>query len=249
MRSQGCQNTKTNNFVKNDNTLENLASYITYIEIPYENFILLEDFNVEPTEDAMEEFMKVYNLKNLVKQPTCFKNPDNPSCIDLMLTNKSKRVHTYQIIETSISDFHKMIMTVLKVYFKKKGPTIIQYRDYKNLSNENFRNNLLNELFQSKIETSRLEIFVNSVLKVLNKNPAVKKRYIKANESPFMNKALKKPIIKRSQLRNLFLNKRTLESQVAYNKQRNYRISLLPKEKRNYFENTDTSKISDNKMF
>ena len=64
-----------------------------------------------------------------------------------------------------------------------------------------------------------------------------------------MNKVLKKAIMKRSQLRNAFLKKRTPESQVAYNKQRNYCTSLLRKEKRNYFENIDTSKISDNKMF
>ena len=43
----------------------------------------------ENTEDAMVEFMKVYNLKNSVKRSTCFKNPDKPSCIDLILTNKN----------------------------------------------------------------------------------------------------------------------------------------------------------------
>ena len=48
----------------------NLHSYSSH----YKNFILLGDFNVEPTEDAMEEFMKVYNLKNLVKGPTYFKS-------------------------------------------------------------------------------------------------------------------------------------------------------------------------------
>ena len=67
---------------------KNLDSYSS----KYENFILLGDFNVEPTEDAMEEFIKVYNLKNLVKGPTCFKNPDKLSCINLILTNKSKRL-------------------------------------------------------------------------------------------------------------------------------------------------------------
>ena len=55
--------------------------------------------------------------------------------------------------------------------------------------------------------------------------------------------------MKRSQRRKVFLKKRTLESQVAYNKQRNYCTSLLRKEKRNYFENIDTSKISDTKVF
>ena len=36
----------------------------------------------------MSVFCVIYNLKNPVKEPTCFKNPDNLSCIDLMLTNR-----------------------------------------------------------------------------------------------------------------------------------------------------------------
>ena len=90
---------------------KNLDSYSS----KYENFILLLDFNVEPTEDAMEEFLKVYNLKNLVKGPTCFKNFEKTSCIDLILTNKTKSFQISQINETDISDFHKMVMTVLTV--------------------------------------------------------------------------------------------------------------------------------------
>ena len=90
---------------------KNLDSYSS----KYENFVLLWDFNVEPTEDATEEFLKVYNLKNLVKGPTCFKNFDKISCVDLMLTNKTKSSQTSQIIETGISNFHKTVTTVLTV--------------------------------------------------------------------------------------------------------------------------------------
>ena len=70
-----------------------------------------------------------------------------------------------------------MAMTVLKVYSKMKGPSVIQYRDYKNFPNDKFRNDLLNELIRSKIETSRLDIFVYTELKVLSKNAPVKKTF------------------------------------------------------------------------
>ena len=104
-------------------------------------------------------------------------------------------------------------MLVLNVYFKKKGPSVIQYGNYEIISNEKFRNNLLNELSRFKIETSRLQIFVNTVLKALTKNAPVKKCYIRAKEASFMEKIIKKAIMKRSQLRNVFLKKqKTLES-------------------------------------
>ena len=52
------------------------------------NFILIGDFNSEIHENAMDVFCAIYNLKNLAKGPTCLKNADNPSCFDLILTNK-----------------------------------------------------------------------------------------------------------------------------------------------------------------
>ena len=56
----------------------------------YDNFLIAGDFNSEMTESAMEHFCGIYHLHNLIKDPTCFKNPDRPSCTDLLLTNFSK---------------------------------------------------------------------------------------------------------------------------------------------------------------
>ena len=78
----------------------------------------------------MREFCDSYNLKNLIKEPTCFKNASNPSCIDLMLTN-SRSFQNSLNIETGLSDFHKMTLTVLKTIFPKVKPEIILYRNYK----------------------------------------------------------------------------------------------------------------------
>ena len=50
-----------------------------------------------------------------------------------------------------------------------------------------------------------------------------------------MNKKLNKEIMKRSRLRNKFLKTRSDLDRKAYNKQRNYVVSLLRKEK-NYFK-------------
>ena len=34
----------------------------------------------------MSEFMNMHNLEKLMKQKTCFKNPENLSCMGLVLT-------------------------------------------------------------------------------------------------------------------------------------------------------------------
>ena len=74
----------------------------------------------------MNDFCNVYNLSNLVKEPTCYENLDNPSCIDLFLTNRPKCFQSSMTMDTGISDFHKLVITVLEIYYKKQKPKIIQ---------------------------------------------------------------------------------------------------------------------------
>ena len=45
-------------------------------------------------------------------------------------------------METELSDSHKMSLMVRKVLFNKPKPKIIQYRKYKNFSNETFMHEL-----------------------------------------------------------------------------------------------------------
>ena len=49
----------------------------------YDKFLLAGDFNVNEENDTLDEFLEDYHAKNLVKEPTCFKSAENPSCIDL----------------------------------------------------------------------------------------------------------------------------------------------------------------------
>ena len=69
------------------NHLKNICKTLKQLSATYDNLVLLRDFNAKPEEKSIAEFLNLYNLKDLVKQNTCFKNPDKPTCIDLILTN------------------------------------------------------------------------------------------------------------------------------------------------------------------
>ena len=55
--------------------------------------------------------------------------------------------------------------------------------------------------------------------------------------------------MKRSRLRNKFLNTKSDIDRKAYNKQRNLCVSLIRREKKNFFNNISTRDITDNKIF
>ena len=63
----------------------------------YEHLLILGDFNANISEPTLTSFCTLSKLKNLVKEPTCYKNPNNPSCIDLFLTNCARSFHNMRI--------------------------------------------------------------------------------------------------------------------------------------------------------
>ena len=60
-------------------------------------------------------------------------------------------------LETGLSDFHKMTLTVTKVFYKKQKPTIITYRSYTNLSNEVFMADVHTRISQVTSRNNDLE--------------------------------------------------------------------------------------------
>ena len=178
--------------------------------------------------------------------PTCFKNPSNPSCIDVMLTNHSRSFQNSLAIDTGLSDFHRMTVTVMKAYSPKLCPKLVNYRDFKKFSNEAFRDELLTNLCHN---APNYDDFIKLIDRVLDRHAPRKKRYIGANQKPFITSELNKAIMNRSRLQNRYLKLHTSESKIAYTKQRNYTVNLLRKGKKIYYNNLDLNNITDNKQF
>ena len=88
------------------------------------------DINVEPNDASMKNFCQIYGCKNIAKDETCFKNPINPTCIDLITTNRPKSFKESEVIETGLSDFHKMSLTVMKVFYNDRESFNKKYKDF-----------------------------------------------------------------------------------------------------------------------
>ena len=113
--------------------------------------------------------------------------------------------------------------------------------------NDTFKANLCNNLSTFGFRNISCEVFENLFMCILNEHAPMKKRYIRANNAPFMNKELCKAIMTRSRFRNIFLKLKTNESRETYKIQRNYCVKLLRKTKSCYDENLNVKIIQDNK--
>ena len=61
----------------------------------------------------MKSFCEKYNSTYLIKQPSYYKNPVSPTCIDLILSKVPGSLQSTCVIETRLSDFHVMTLTVM----------------------------------------------------------------------------------------------------------------------------------------
>ena len=105
---------------------KSLALYLSN----YESLFEVGDFNVCVEEICMPGFCHTFGLKRLMKDATCYKNLENPSSIDLILTNNLRSFQNLCVVETGLLDFHRMVVTAMKKSFERLKPRVIN-EDYK----------------------------------------------------------------------------------------------------------------------
>ena len=106
-------------------------------------------------------------------------------------------------------------------------------------------------LWLDNVDTSNINYgaFETAFDKVLNKHAKLKKKYVRANDAPFMTKALRKAVMLRTRLRNKYNQNRIAENWNNFRRQRNLCAKLFRTEKKRYYNNLDVKLITDNKKF
>ena len=124
-----------------------------------------------------------YSLKSLIRQPTCYKSPSNPTSTGLIQTNVHQKFQSTCVLETGLSDFHLMTVTVMRKIFKKLKPRTINYRYYKHFSNEAYRESLLDELSKEVFVNNGdgLQRFCDININVLNRHAPRKRKLARGN--------------------------------------------------------------------
>ena len=84
----------------------------------------------------------------------------------------------------------------MKTNFWKLEPKIISYRNYRYFSNDRFKEKVTSEWSKSVLENSNkgFKKFFGVCKEALNMYALLKKKYVRGNNFPFMNRILSKEI-------------------------------------------------------
>ena len=159
-----------------------------------------------------------------MRQSTCYKSLSNPTCIGLILTNAPQQFQSTCVLETGLSDFHLMTVTIVRKIFKNLKLRTKNYRSYKHFSNEAYREFPLHELSKEVFFNNNdgLQRFHDININILNRYEPRKRENARKNQMLFITKDLSKAIMKRSRLHNNFLKNRMGRNETLHTKPWNY---------------------------
>ena len=95
-----------------------------------------------------------------------------------------------------------------EVVFVKKGPRIFTCRDYNRFDNFSFREKVAEQLCSNPLKMLDFSFLNSTVECILHKGAPLKKKYLMANDGPFITRELRKAIMKRSNLKNKVIKMR-----------------------------------------
>ena len=128
-------------------------------------------------------------MNNLINKPTCFQS-NNPTCIDLILTNRKNIFKLYSTFEIGLSDHHELVSTILKLGSLEGAHKIKEDRSLQKFNIETFNSTLKNKLknLSSHSYSESEKVFLNE----LNRHAPLKKKILRHNNNAFMTKELRK---------------------------------------------------------
>ena len=225
------------------NALKEAISYLySRCENEGHHTIVLGDLNVNFSHEnnPLSDEMEIFNLKNVVEGPTCFKSQTNPSAVDVILTNNPRRIISSLNVDVGLSDHHTMILAAAKMHAPKVDKKVIYYNSFKNFHAEDYLTDLACAPFQTGLIFDDLDDHVwyhNTLLKdVISKHAPKKKRIIKSRQLVYMNGELRRAINVKAMLKRKMNKIPSKENIDKFRFQRNHVTKLKRKSLKSYFD-------------
>ena len=221
----------------------------------YDKVVVMGDFNIDVNEvtnqslEKLNTFCETFGLSSLVKDYPCY-TKTYKSSIDLILTNKTSSFRLTKATETGISDVHLLISTYMKTQTIRLKSRKFLYRNYKRFNEKTFLELESKNLTENSISSNEnYEYLSFQFADVVNKHAPLKTKVLRGNNTPFINKHLRKEIYRRSALRKKFNRKPNKLNWEMYKKQPNKCVKLRKRSIKTYIENITKSGVMSNKAF
>ena len=110
----------------------------------------------------------------------------------------------------------------------------MHHRDYKNVSNNSFREDLTLSLDRI---SKGFDSFEDTFMKTLNRHVSMKKKFVRANEVTYITKALQRAIMKRFEVESKYLKNKNYQNMKFVKKPKNFCSKLYKRGRKKFILN------------
>ena len=154
------------------------------------------------------------------------------------------------MFETGLSDYHSLVITVMKSHLPRLKPKIIKYRSYKKFDAENFLSDIKLANFGAPDDPDQAyNDLVCTFRKLVDKHAPLKTKVLRGDTAPFMTRELKKGIYTRTRLQKRYKKNPTKENELKFKRQRNKCVSLRKKAIKQHFKQATENGLVSNRAF
>ena len=209
----------------------------------YDSFMFIGDMNYDmlnhDKSSPLTSVCDIFDLQNLVKDPTCFTKNASPSLNDVILTNAPNQCMNVLNFNCGLSDVHNFISVQFKRNIAIRKTIMKSYRSFKNFSQDNFISDLNKVDFDSIVSDNNVDLayshFETVFINIANKHAPLKSRKTLPKPAPFMNSVLRKAVYKKKMLHNKYLKHRSNKNWEKYRLQRNLVNKIKKNSIKQYF--------------
>ncbi len=128
-----------NSDIKNNDFETFMTPFLDGIIAASDRFILMRDLNFDILSigNCLSHISDLFDLHNFIDVPTCSKAPAG-TLLDVILTPSPRSTSTHGVIETGLSDWHRLDFMVTKMHAPKVMPKNITYRSFKTFNEDKY---------------------------------------------------------------------------------------------------------------
>ena len=239
------------------------------VKLKYSHFLLMGDFNyrninwmscesnsaVNHPATQFVECTKSNYIYQHIKEPTRYRDGQNPSCLDLVLTNEDSMISQESInINPPLGKSDHSIVSFEYVCYYEEEDTSEEKFQYFKGNYANLRETLSGINWEEKLKNKTVEqmwdVFKNCLLEEISNNIPKKSMKNKFMKSPlWMDKNAKLAVIKKDRAWKKYKYSRSLLNYNNYSSVRNNCTSTVRQSKRSYEMKIATESNVNNKSF
>ncbi len=188
----------------------------------------------------LQEIMELYQLTQIINDPTRL-TEFTKSLLDVCITSSPEKIVSSGVIHLGISD-HSLIYAIRKLNHvpKTRARNLIEYRNFKNFSPENFLSDLYImpwcEIDDKQNIDEMWQCWKSLFVQVLDKHAPLKtKRVRKRGSAPWINRVVRSKLFERDSLKRKAIKTNEKSDWNKYKSSRNAANIALRQAKREYY--------------